>query len=77
MILRRYQLKLRMNSVKRENNSRASKANRKKEKEGSSDALISKDKEVLAAEKILNGKRVLIQIWRKGLRTMRRYQLKQ
>ena len=38
-----------------------------KEKEGSSYALISKDKEILAAEKSLTGKRVLIQIWRKGL----------
>ena len=48
-----------------------------KEREGSSYVLISKDKEFLVAEKSLNLKSGLIQIWRKGLRTMRRYQLEQ
>ena len=56
MILRRYQLKLQMTSVKIEKNSRARKANRRKEKEGSSDALISKDKKILAAEQKLKWK---------------------
>ena len=37
-----------------------------KEMEGRSYAFIYKDKEILAAEEKLNGKRVLIQIWRKG-----------
>ena len=48
-----------------------------KEKEGISDALISKYRKVLQLRKILNGKSELIQIWRKGLRTTRRYQLEQ
>ena len=59
MILRRYQLKLRMTSVK---NRKYFKSKKKlieeNEKEGSSDALISKDKEILVAEENLK--------WKKG-----------
>ena len=48
-----------------------------KEKEGSSYALISKDKEISSAEEKLKWNKGAFQIWRKGLWTMRRYQLEQ
>ena len=44
-------------SEKRENSSRTNKDNRRKRKEGSCDALISKDKEILAAEENLKWKK--------------------
>ena len=52
-------------------------ANLIEEKQGSSDALISKDKEILASEENLKWKKRDFQICRKGLRTMMRYQLEE
>ena len=48
-----------------------------KEQEISSDALISKDKEIIAAAEKLQEKSGFMQKCQKGLRTLRRYQLEQ
>ena len=46
---------------------------KEKEHEGSSDELISKYKEVIAAAEKLQGKSGFMQKYQKGLRTLRRY----
>ena len=48
-----------------------------KEQEGSSDALISKDKEIIAAAENFRKKSGFMQKCQKGLRTLRRYRLEQ
>ena len=48
-----------------------------KEQEGSSNALISKDKEIIAAAEKLRENSGFMQKCQKGLRTLRRYRLEQ
>ena len=69
------QFYVRVPQLKRENNSIASKANRIKRKEGSSYALISKDKEILAAEENLKWEKGAYSDLAKRLKYNGRYQL--
>ena len=54
-----------------------SKKAEEKEQEGSSDALISKDEEIIAAAEKLQEKSGFMQKCQKGLRTLRHYRLEQ